>query len=310
MFSPSAWYWLPYVLLRRAGFVLTSVLLVQETSVRFMVFLLLNFVSLQFHTWIRPFGVDFINNVDTLSYALLVLVSSLLTAYLPPYSVGLQAVIFILIVPPALLWGLWVVRGQWQNLAERSRARHKLKEAQKVGKDFTEATFDSIDAVSSDERGGAHDGHRRDSIDEVALQENPLHKLGHAGMDARGSIELMSPFGEKVVSSPSSPSHIDEHSPKVPQHSHPASPSSNARVSRRSMLEMPPPPAPEDGSAGMIDSIPGPPPFSFSTEPAHSLGRVSIVNFASAATHVSGQVHPLAAENDEDGETLTREQAL
>jgi hypothetical protein len=100
MYQPRAWYWQVTVLLRRAFFVILSVALVDDPHAKGLAFSLLNVTSLLLQQLARPFSDAAINTAEILSHIILIWLSILLTAYVPPYSTPTQVVIFMLIVPP------------------------------------------------------------------------------------------------------------------------------------------------------------------------------------------------------------------
>lgn len=120
MYSHRAWYWQSLVLLRRAVFVLVSVVLLQSPAHRYLAFTLLNFVSLLLHQFVHPFADARTNHLETGAYALLVIVSAILTGYQAPYPVSVQVALVVLVVPPALLLVLLIGRHHWR------RVRHRL----------------------------------------------------------------------------------------------------------------------------------------------------------------------------------------
>lgn len=130
MYESRAWFWQPLVLVRRAAFVLTAVLLAQSPGVRFMLFLLLNFGSLQLHALVRPFSDPLINTAETTSYVLLVCVSALLTGLLPPYSTAVQILVFLLIVPPAVGWTAFTLRREWTEITAARKIKKQRAHSQ------------------------------------------------------------------------------------------------------------------------------------------------------------------------------------
>jgi hypothetical protein len=89
---------------------------VKQHSVRFMAFVLLNFAALQIHSLVQPFGRKWLNQAETCSHALLLLVSAVLTAYLPPYDIAVQVIVFSLVVPPGAAWCVVVLREHWSGV--------------------------------------------------------------------------------------------------------------------------------------------------------------------------------------------------
>jgi hypothetical protein len=115
-YTNRAWFWQPLVLLRRFFFALTSVLLVHDDRTRLALFTFLNFISLLLHQWTRPFEDEKLNSAESVSYTLLVCMSVLLSSATSSYSIAVQVVLFLLIVPFGALMVVWAVRSQWMQL--------------------------------------------------------------------------------------------------------------------------------------------------------------------------------------------------
>lgn len=111
--------------MRRAGFVFASVWLVQEPPVRFMVFTFLNFASLLVHQLALPYDQPRLNQLEVVTYALLVCISALLTGYQPPYTLAVQVFIFLLIIPATVGLVVFVTRQQWGVAQARLRQLKK-----------------------------------------------------------------------------------------------------------------------------------------------------------------------------------------
>jgi hypothetical protein len=205
MYEHRAWFWQPMVLIRRLAFVLVSVLLFNQPSVRFMVFLLLNFASLQLHALVRPFGVELLNHAAMCSYGLLVLLSAMLTAYLPPYSLVVQILSFILIVPPAAVGFIIVVRHKWESavsLWQRIRRNPRSRQTSPAAISAVGSMPNSIvekgpNADSSSMREDAFQG-----VLESPQAESPvgIHKVVrlHATQRSGSSMELHTSSSEAV----------------------------------------------------------------------------------------------------------------
>jgi hypothetical protein len=118
-YHPRAWFWTPLTLIRRVGFVLTSVWLVRSPAVRFMAFTFLNFASLLIHQMARPYEQRRLNQMEVATQALLVCISALLTGYQPPYTPAVQALIFLLIIPAAFVLVVVVTRQQLGKVQAR-----------------------------------------------------------------------------------------------------------------------------------------------------------------------------------------------
>lgn len=106
----AAWFWSSCMLARRVAFVLVSSLIVADPAERFMSFAFLNFYSLVVHMWVQPFATTELNHADTIAHALLVTLSVMLTANLPPYNAVIQMVIVLLIVPASAIMAALVFR--------------------------------------------------------------------------------------------------------------------------------------------------------------------------------------------------------
>ena len=119
-YTAHAWYWSPLLLLRRFLFALTAVLLSSNPSGRLAVFAILHLCSLLFHSYTQPFHDNKLNRAETVSYVLLIFLTNVLGSESSlPYSAGVQAALFLLVVPPAVAMVGWIA---WQRL-EQLRSR-------------------------------------------------------------------------------------------------------------------------------------------------------------------------------------------
>src|SRR5205085_2832982 len=100
MYSERAWFWQVVVLVRRTIFVAISVSLVRTPAIKFLAFFLAHFVSLLLQVNFRPFSVEFFNQAEVQSHYLLLVLSVLLIAFLPPLTTAVSVILFILVVPP------------------------------------------------------------------------------------------------------------------------------------------------------------------------------------------------------------------
>ena len=107
MYSSSAWFWQVFVLCRRTVFVTVSVLLLPTPRHRFLAFALSTLGSLLLQLFFRPFRVPFYNHAETASHLLLLILSMTLAAQDFPYSRGVDAFIFLLVIPPLALYILY-----------------------------------------------------------------------------------------------------------------------------------------------------------------------------------------------------------
>ena len=88
-----------------------------------MVFALLNFASLQLHIEIRPFREAVVHTAETYSYIFLVIVSVLLTGYQTLYPTYIQALTFVLVIPPALVFLGLVGHHKWPHIVQHIKDR-------------------------------------------------------------------------------------------------------------------------------------------------------------------------------------------
>ena len=98
-FSSHAWYYQVVVLIRRAVFVIVSVVLTESSDSRAFSFVLLNIASMILHLYVKPFVDESVNQSETISILMLLIISALINAYSPPYTIPTQVVLFLLIVP-------------------------------------------------------------------------------------------------------------------------------------------------------------------------------------------------------------------
>ena len=107
MYSSSAWFWQVIVLVRRTVFVVISVMLLPTPRRRFVAFALSTIVSLLLQLSASPFRESNFNRAEAASHWLLIVLSITLTLEDPPFSSGVNAFVFILVVPPLCLYALW-----------------------------------------------------------------------------------------------------------------------------------------------------------------------------------------------------------
>ena len=107
MYSSSAWFWQVLVLARRTVFVAVSVTLLPIPRRRFLAFALSTLVSLLLQMYFHPFRIRFFNRAELASQTLLTILAMTLTAEDPPYSTGMNAFVFLLVVPPIALYVLY-----------------------------------------------------------------------------------------------------------------------------------------------------------------------------------------------------------
>lgn len=103
------------------------------------------------HQAVYPYELDSLHHLETISYILLVLMSVLLTGYLPPYTLATQVVLFLIVVPPTALMIWWVLRQQWHEVQQKRNNAHSQ-------------------STGSASPGGAS------SVVSIELQQNPLRQ--------------------------------------------------------------------------------------------------------------------------------------
>ena len=104
--------WQPLTLIRRVIFVSVTVATTQQPTIQFFAFTVLNLGTLLIQVIIKPYNTDTINLFATITYAALALLSSLLGAYQPPYSDGVQVCIILIVCIPALVLLIFIGNGQ------------------------------------------------------------------------------------------------------------------------------------------------------------------------------------------------------
>lgn len=117
--------------MRRALFVVVSVLLLVEPAQRFLCSSLLNLLSLMLHLYVRPFSDATFNAAETVSYLLLTILSMLCNPFASASPMWLQVLLFLLVIPPSILfvvliaWGrvLFTVRKRGLGMRMKSQAR-------------------------------------------------------------------------------------------------------------------------------------------------------------------------------------------
>jgi len=109
MYESRAWYWQAFVLVRRAYFTLSAVLLISDNSQRNLWFNLLNIASLLTHIYTHPFTKSTLNHAEAASHALLLIISTLLAATSElPSPTWLQILLFFLIIPPIAVFAVYI----------------------------------------------------------------------------------------------------------------------------------------------------------------------------------------------------------
>jgi len=99
-----AWSWCGMVLFRRTTIALLNVVLAQSLALRSLSFALahVSFMLLLIGVW--PFGTRLLNIGEVGAHVTLIVLSMLMTVQLPPFSSGVEALLFVIIIPPMLLF--------------------------------------------------------------------------------------------------------------------------------------------------------------------------------------------------------------
>jgi uncharacterized membrane protein YjjP (DUF1212 family) len=98
----------PVVLLRRTVLVVLDVSLVLQPRWRYTSFVLLSLVLFAAHLLLTPFRTRLDNHIEALSLLHLVFVSALLTSESLPFSTGMEIVVSIVVLVPALAFLLYI----------------------------------------------------------------------------------------------------------------------------------------------------------------------------------------------------------
>ena len=117
-YNAHAWYWTPLLLLRRFLFTLTSVLLDGDPA-RFALYAFLHLTSVIGHVFVQPFEDPLMNRVESASYICLIYLSIALTVQDAPYSVGVQILLALLVIPFAFGLFLWTAKAQVTRCRQR-----------------------------------------------------------------------------------------------------------------------------------------------------------------------------------------------
>jgi len=154
MYSKRAWFWQVFVLARRTAFVAISVTLVRTPELRFLAYSLAHLASMLLQLYFEPFSVSFFNRAELVSHVLLVVLSMMLTAVQPPYSRGLQAGLFVLVVPPVLIYAIVAGTSKLRDVRSSQRAEKEeaLRRQEQVEADLYAAELcqpSPLSAVSS-----------------------------------------------------------------------------------------------------------------------------------------------------------------
>jgi hypothetical protein len=99
----------PVVLLRRTVLIVLDVALVLQPRWRYSSFVLLSLVLFASHLLLAPFRTPRDNRIEAVSLLHLVFVSALLTSESLPFTTGMEAVVSIVVLIPALAFLLYLV---------------------------------------------------------------------------------------------------------------------------------------------------------------------------------------------------------
>lgn len=125
VFTSGGWFWHPLLLLRRAAFVLVSVLLAQWPDLRLMLLQLLCILSILLQLQVRPFASGTVNRMAFFTDVLLLLISVLLGGWTDATAtsmpVGVQVALCIIIAPVSITLLLAVMVLKWRTWRARTR---------------------------------------------------------------------------------------------------------------------------------------------------------------------------------------------
>lgn len=116
MYRPSVWYWTSLRLLMRLSYVLTAVLLSTSPASKFALFSGLAVLGGVAQEWIGPFGAQKLNRIEVCSFLCLVALSLVLSSSPPPFSLALQLLLFLLIVPFTLYLVYLTGKVMWERM--------------------------------------------------------------------------------------------------------------------------------------------------------------------------------------------------
>ena len=97
----------PVVLLRRTILIVLDVSLVLQPRWRYTSFVLLSLVLFAMHLLLAPFRTRRDNQIEAMSLLHLVFVSALLTSESPPFTTGMEVVVSIIVLVPAITFLLY-----------------------------------------------------------------------------------------------------------------------------------------------------------------------------------------------------------
>ena len=125
----SAWYWTATLLIRRLALAIISSLLLSSTALRCALFTAVLMSSGVAHSLARPFEDLAIHHAESVSYLLLLAISLVLTASSPPYSTAAEALLFLLTVPSAAVFLLWIARHKLKGIVQRARGGTRARKS-------------------------------------------------------------------------------------------------------------------------------------------------------------------------------------
>jgi len=137
-YIPAAFYYNVFVLGRRTALVSVSVFL--DSAARSLGLTLLNIIFFAIQLLIHPYQDSMTNRLESVGLFMLCVLASVLGPYRPPYSVGLQIIITLLVLIPFLGGGIFVARGVAQKQLKRvfTAFGKKSSESEKNGEEGRE----------------------------------------------------------------------------------------------------------------------------------------------------------------------------
>ena len=148
MYKEQAWWWTSARLLFRFSYVLAAVLLSLSPATKFAVFSGLSILGGALQEWVAPFEERKWNRLEAGSYLCLVAFSLVLSTTAPPYSPVFQILLFLLIVPYALLLVYFTGKTMWVKLSEMVWGRKREKGAAERGAQGDGANHPSVSSHS------------------------------------------------------------------------------------------------------------------------------------------------------------------
>lgn len=167
MFDERAFFWQPYILLRRTLYAVVEATQVSSVSTRFTAYALLGLISCLFHHFVHPFSDNRLNTIESISLFLLTGMSVIISTNNPPWEDGMNVCLFFFIVP-FVVWGLFSI------LKENY---HSLKE--KVDRKRASTSADNVKAPKNGQSNvlsAGHDKRQLEAATEIQMEQLQVSK--------------------------------------------------------------------------------------------------------------------------------------